>query len=165
MLHAPEMGADKELKVSGSTYQSTLKHPCCYGESSPTYDIVQQKLTVNYLKGDVYLSISEPDPSQLVLCDCFHGRLTGYYDEIPQLYNLFGILVVVFAIIATPLSLLCFIPAMEYMKKVSYNIIIASKILCVSYLIFSGCPIVAMQKHDGCFNYTLSCFSLLSLCI
>ena len=112
-FHAPEMGADKELTPAVSAYyQSTLKHSCNFGESS-----------LSHLKGDVYLSISEPDPSQLVLCNCFHGKFAGYYDEIPQLYNLFGILIVVFAIIATPLSLLCFIPAMEYMKKVSYNII------------------------------------------
>ena len=107
ILHASDMGADRELKVAGSTmsYQSTLKHPCNLGERSLTYDRVQQR----------------SDPSQLVLCDCIHGRFAGYYDEIPLLYNSLGIIVVVFAIIATPLSLLCFIPAMEYMKKVSYS--------------------------------------------
>lgn len=141
MLHAPDMGADIKLKVSGSTYQSTLKHPCNFDESSLTYDRVQRRSTVNDLKGD---NTPEPDPSQLVLCDCFHGRFAGYYDEIPLLYNSLGIIVVVFAIIATPLSLLCFIPAMEYMKKVSYITVIIVNYICfrvlsISVVIFSGC--------------------------
>lgn len=82
----------------------------------------QQWVKVNAITRElVSANIEQPDPDRLVLCACINkygGICYGYYDEVPRWYRIISVLAVVFAIIATPLSLLCFIPALKYMKKV-----------------------------------------------
>lgn len=76
-------------------------------------------------------NVQQPEPGRLVLEAGVNrlGRTSYYYyDNVPRLYKRVLIVTVVFAVIATPLSLCCFIPALEHLKKV-INII-----LCVQAL-------------------------------
>ena len=66
-------------------------------------------------------NIRQPDPGRLVLCACIHDYgciCYGYHDEIKAWSRTTLIFAVVFAILTTPLALLCFLPALCFLKKV-----------------------------------------------
>ena len=79
-------------------------------------------IAVNALTREtVDTNIKQPDPGRTVLyarASAF-GRISyTYYDDIPRWYHRIRILAMVFAILTTPLSLLCFLPALHHIKQV-----------------------------------------------
>ena len=79
-------------------------------------------IAVNALTREtVDTNIKQPDPGRTVLSARvgMFGRISyTYYDDIPRWYRRIRILAVVFAILATPLSLLCSLPALHHIKLV-----------------------------------------------
>ena len=112
-FYVPDVSDDKKL-ILGYPPQSNSR-------TIPRYS-QPQWVTINSITREIVNpNVRQPDPDRLVVCGCInkYGCIAyGYYDEIPRWYRIIRVLAVVFAVIATPLSLLCFIPALKYMKKV-----------------------------------------------
>ena len=121
MFYIPDVTSHLEL-VQGTpqtNYNTIYKG---WSQARENYDPQQPWVAVDSLTKEIMNpNVEQPEPGRLVL----HAGITRfgrvrywYYDDVPHWYQRVFVLAVVFAIIATPLSLLCFIPAMEHLKKV-----------------------------------------------
>ena len=77
---------------------------------------------------EVDSNIDQPDPDKIWLYHACLYRIGCcvsyyYYEDIPRWYRIIRILAVVFAILTSPLALICFLPMLYLMRKV-YNIIV-----------------------------------------
>lgn len=121
MLYIPHVSSELQL-IQGNPKANhrTIRGRTQYQEN---FDPKQPWVAVDSLTREIVNpNIEQPEPGRLVLnagiSRLGHTRY-WYYDDLPRLYQRVAIATVVFAIIATPLSLCCFIPALEHLKKVS----------------------------------------------
>ena len=66
-------------------------------------------------------NINQPDPDKIWLYACIYrwGCVSyWYYEDIPRWYRIVRILTIVFAILTSPLALICFLPMLYLMRKV-----------------------------------------------
>ena len=127
MLYIPDVDdADNKQLIQGGPTITRQPRRNEYPSSSnppPNFSGRPKWVAVSTLTREVVdPNVKQPDPDRIVLCACInkYGCIAyGYYDEIPRWHRILLVFAVVFAIFATPLSLLCFIPALQYMKKVS----------------------------------------------
>ena len=137
MFYVPDVSDDQELMLGGPTgvasAQGTSRQARGFGGGIPPYPQQRWVAVDSLTRSVVDANIEQPDPERLVLCACInkYGCICyGYHDEIPRWYRVIRILTVVFAILATPLSLFCFLPALDYMKKVMIRVLPCK--VCVS---------------------------------
>ena len=120
MLYIPHVSSELEL-IQGNpkTNYRTIRGRTQYQEN---FDPGQPWVAVDSLTREIVNpDVQQPEPGRLVLHAGINrlGRTSyWYYDNVPRLYQRVLIATVVFAITATPLSLCCFIPALEHLKKV-----------------------------------------------
>ena len=118
MFYIPHVSSELEL-IQGDPTTTNYR---TIGGRTQKYDPGQPWVAVDSLTREVVSpSVQQPEPGRLVL----HAGINRlghtsywYYDNVPRLYQRVLIATVIFAIIATPLSLCCFIPALEHLKKV-----------------------------------------------
>ena len=77
-------------------------------------------VAVNALKGVIDPSIRQPDPERKAICGHYEYCLCYWYaDELPRCMVLAVVFAVILSILTTPLALLCFVPMIHKMNKVS----------------------------------------------
>ena len=77
-------------------------------------------VAVNALKGVIDPSIRQPDPERKAICGHYEYCLCYWYaDELPHCMVLAVVFAVILSILTTPLALLCFVPMIHKMNKVS----------------------------------------------
>lgn len=108
---------ERQLMLGGPTGVPVTRSP---GQVTP--GLPQRWVAVDVLtRSTVDAGIRQPEPNRLVLCACInkYGCICyGYHDEIDVWSRWTLIFAVVFSILTTPLALLCFLPALKYMKRV-----------------------------------------------
>ena len=77
-------------------------------------------VAVSALEGVIDPSIRQPDPERKAICGHYERCLCYWYaDELPRCITLTVVFAVIFSILTTPLVLLCCVPMIQRMKKVS----------------------------------------------
>ena len=77
-------------------------------------------VAVNALKGVIDPSIRQPDPERKAICGHYEYCLCYWYaDELPRCMVLAVVFAVILSILTTPLVLLCCVPMIHKMNKVS----------------------------------------------
>ena len=121
MFYIPLVGSELEL-IQGDpkTSYKTIRGRTQHQENSS--DPRQPWVAVDSLTREIVSpNVQQPEPGRLVLqagIDRLGCTSYSYYDSVPRWYQRMLIATVIFAIIATPLSLCCFIPTLEHLKKV-----------------------------------------------
>ena len=128
-FYVPDVDDDEEVMLGGPTgvpVAGTPGQPLIPG-------LPQRWVAVSGLTGHVVdANIKQPDPGRLVLCACInkYGCICyGYHDEIEIWSRRILIMAVVFAILTTPLVLLCCLPGLSYMKPVIFFLLFKT-VLC-----------------------------------
>ena len=113
------MSSDLELTSAQDGNPLTNEDPHRIAQYQENLNPQQPWMTVHALPNP-----EQPEPGRLVM-----HAVTGfgrpsylYYDDLPRLYQRILVATVVLGVIATPLSLCCFIPALGHLKKVSMHI-------------------------------------------
>lgn len=126
MFYVPHMDDVENAKlIEGGPTTTQPRRAYQSGSRPPVSSIGRPRyVAVSSLTRQVVdANIRQPDPDRLVLSAGMNKNGCVryiYYDEIPKWYRRVRVMAVVFSILATPLSLLCIIPALEYMEKVSF---------------------------------------------
>ena len=77
-------------------------------------------VAVSAVKRVIDPSIRQPDPERKAICGHYERCLCYWYaDELPRCITLTVVFAVIFSILTTPLVLLCCVPMIQRMKKVS----------------------------------------------
>ena len=186
MIYVPDVGDDTELMLGGPTANTAPTQsqpratsnpmgsppaqpgPRYYGRGGIPPFPQRKWVAVNAITREVVdTGIEQPDPDRLVLCACInkYGCICyGYYDEIPKWYRRIRILAIIFAIIATPISLLCFIPALDYMKKVIFKSMHIDCIICIMTSYLPSKILNIRYTHTMCHVYSNGLFHSLYTC-
>ena len=83
-------------------------------------DTQEKWVAVNALKGVIDPSIRQPDPERKAICGHYEYCLCYWYaDELPRCMVLAALFAVILSILTTPLILLCCVPMIHKMNKVS----------------------------------------------
>ena len=113
------LGDGRTTRTYTTQPQSGTTRPVHYPPQQP-YVAVRPGFFGTYVDPN----IEQPDPDKLVL----HASINRYgcvryyyYEDIPVWYSRILILAVVFSILATPLVLLCFLPMLLFMRKVTQH--------------------------------------------
>lgn len=136
-FYVPDVDDDEELMLGGPTGVPVAGTP---GQPLiPGYP--QRWVAVSGLTGNVVdANIRQPEPGKLVLCACInkYGCICyGYHDELEVWSRRMLIMAVVFAILTSPVVLVCFIPALSYMKQVTFSK--RFKLACCEHVGERGC--------------------------
>ena len=121
MSYIPLVGSGLEL-VQGDPKTNNYRTIRGRSQRQENFDPRQPWVAVDSITREIVKpNVQQPEPGRLVLQAGINGlghTAYTYYDNVPVWYQRVLIATVIFAIIATPLSLCCFIPALEHLKKV-----------------------------------------------
>ena len=138
VLTASKMGEDARIAMSQLTCfdhfasavsQADFNHYIAVVAVPPNAPDARDKwVAVSPAEGIIDTSIRQPDPERNALCGYILGGsvcgcLCYWYDnELPSCIALTVVMAVILSILTTPLVLLCFVPMIHKMNKVSISV-------------------------------------------